>query len=83
MVAGTWLVLEDLSLQIELYRGDPPPTLTPETPTQSVRGLAEGINFGKGFTRQGRHAGERAGAAKRGEADVQEGHTRRPAAPRA
>ena len=45
--------------------------------------LAEGINFGKGFTRQGRHAGERAGAAKRGEADVQEGHTRRPAAPRA
>ena len=41
MVAGTWLVLEDLSLQIELYRGDPPPTLTPETPTQSVRGLTE------------------------------------------
>ena len=43
MVAGTWLVLEDLSLvQFELYRGgggNPPSPLTPETPTQSVRGL--------------------------------------------
>ena len=45
--------------------------------------LAEVINFGKAFTSQGGQAGERAGAAKQGEADVQEGRTGRPAAPRA
>ena len=38
---------------------------------------------GKAFTSQGGQAGKRAGAAKQGEADVQEGRTGRPAAPRA
>ena len=48
MVAGTWLVLEDLSLvQFELYRGEIPPPLTPETPTQSVRGLLQDLVDGK------------------------------------
>ena len=45
--------------------------------------LAEVINFGKAFTGQGGQACKRAGAAKQGEADVQEGRTGRPAAPRA
>ena len=43
MVAGTWLVLEDLSprYNLKFYRwggGESAPPLTPETPTPSVRG---------------------------------------------
>ena len=48
MVAGTWLVLEDLALvQFELYQGGGQNLhpLNPETASQSVRGEEEAIKI--------------------------------------